>query len=101
MERICIVCEHGPHRKAPCTTCGCTQWIDAGISSARALVNINNALVSEIPEIKLMLIDILELLTEVHKSEVEVINARREELRRAREAKQKDEQQGQGQESTE
>jgi hypothetical protein len=84
-ELVCMVCEHGPHRKAPCTQCGCTDWRNSIVQTARAVTTLSNLMIQELPIQTIFLKDILELLAEVYPEEVKRIDARREEYRRAAE----------------
>jgi hypothetical protein len=93
-DHICMVCEHGPHRKAPCTACGCTQWVNAAVRSAQALTTLNNLLQQEIPKISMMLVDLVEIIAESNPEAVERIDERRAEMRKQLEEQAASQQQG-------
>lgn len=82
MENQCMLCEHSPHRKAPCTVCGCTQWVNSVVQIARGVTQVNNILVQEIPKLLGVAVDILELLMEAYPDAVAKIDSRREMARK-------------------
>lgn len=78
MDMICLLCEHGPHRKAPCSACGCNQWVNTAVAAARSSIQANNLLGEIIP----VLADLHELMAELHPEAVKSINKKREERRK-------------------
>lgn len=88
MNATCLVCGHGPHTRQPCVGCGCKEFINAELASARTSLSLNNLLAQKIPIFESMIFDLLELLTEAFPAAVLAVDAKREERRRAYEAEQ-------------
>jgi len=85
MEAICVVCEHSPHSDKSCVRCGCTNWMNSTVASARAAIQINNILVTELPKAISIMADIAEIAAELYPEVVDKINTRRKALREERE----------------
>jgi hypothetical protein len=67
MEAICVACEHSPHSDKPCVRCGCTNWMNSAVASARASIQINNILITELPKAISILADLAEIAAEIHR----------------------------------
>lgn len=91
MPDIICMCGHGPHTNKPCiqiTTagvCGCQQWNRVDLTTARALVNINNFLMQEWPALMQSLVDILSVLCEQFPDAEQRVVAAREKRRKEKE----------------